>query len=155
MNFKSTYETIKNSSLFKDFIEKNPNAELIAGFFILDFLSNENRRSLDYMQDDKIYTFSLNQSDEITMTEDKLIEQESTQQKLTPLTKINQIKIDLNEIPDIATKEAENNNVREKFQKIIAVLQNHTQDEENLLIWNLTCMLDGLVILNILVESET
>ncbi len=148
MNFQQTYETITQSKVFKDFIEKNPDSELVAGFFILDFLSNDTKKSLDYKLDNKIMTFSLNQNNEITLTEDKLIEKPG----LPVLTKISpNIKIDLDEIPSLAEKAATENNIKQKFHKIIAVLQNHEQQE----VWNLTCMLDGLVILNILINTET
>ena len=148
MNFTQTYETITQSKIFQNFKKENPKAELVAGFFILDFLSNDTKNSLDYKIDSKIFTFSLNLQDEITMTEDKLIEQPG----LPVLTKISpNIKIDLDEIPSIAEKSAIENNITAKFQKIIAVLQNHEEQE----IWNLTCMLDGLIILNILINSDT
>ena len=38
--FQQTYETVTQSKIFKDFIEKNTKAELVAGFFILDFFSS-------------------------------------------------------------------------------------------------------------------
>ena len=148
ITFKQTHETITQSKIFKDFIEKTPDAELIAGFFILDFLSNDTKTSLDYKIDSKIFTFSLNKNNETTVAEDKLIERPD----LPILTKINpDIKIDLNEIPSIAQKQAEENKITAKFHKIIAVLQNH-EDKE---VWNLTCMLDQLIIIHILINAET
>jgi len=148
MNFTTTYETITQSKIFKDFINKNPKAELVAGFFILDFLSNDTKKSLDYKLDSKIFTFSLDLQNEITMREDKLIDKPG----LPILTKISpNIKIDIDEIPSLAEKSAVENNIKSKFQKIIAVLQKHEENQ----IWNLTCMLDGLIILNILINSDT
>jgi len=78
--FQQTHETVKQSKIFKDFISKNPQTELVAGFFILDFLSNDTKNSLDYKLDEKIITFSVNQDNEVTLVEDKLIEQESNAQ---------------------------------------------------------------------------
>ncbi len=148
MQFQETYEIITNSNIFKKFQQENPKAELVAGFFILDFLSNDTKKSLDYKIGNKIFTFLLNLKNEITLTEDKLIEKPG----LPELTKISpNIKLDLDEIPSLAEKSATENNITAKFQKIIAVLQNH----ENQQIWNLTCMLDGLIILNILINSDT
>ncbi|MDD5192395.1 MAG: hypothetical protein PHH54_01780 [Candidatus Nanoarchaeia archaeon] len=146
MDFISTYKTIKESEIFKSFIEYNKEAELVAGFFILDLLENNNQRSLDYKLQQKIFTFSLDEAGEITMREDELIESDK------PLEKISSdIKIDLDEIPEIAEKQAGINNIKNKFQKIIAVLQLH----EGKQVWNLTCMLDSFVILNIIIDSET
>lgn len=144
--FQETYEIITNSVVFKNFIKENPDAELVAGFFILDLLQGNNQRSLDYKLQQKIFTFSLNENNEITLREDELIQSDKPLEKISP-----DIKIDLDEIPSMAEKEALSHNVGNKFQKIIAVLQLHEGKE----VWNLTCMLDGFVILNILIGSET
>jgi len=56
MSFKETYEKIIESEVFKKFIDENPNAELIAGFFIIDFISNDTKNSIDYRINDKIFT---------------------------------------------------------------------------------------------------
>ncbi|MEK6935272.1 MAG: hypothetical protein AABW67_00635 [Nanoarchaeota archaeon] len=149
MDFKTTFKTITNSDVFLDFKKKYQNAELVAGFFILDFLNNNNnQKSLDYKKGENIYTFSINERKEISLTEDKLIEDNTK----PPLTKISSdIIIDLDEIPSIAEQQAEKYNIKSKFQKIIAVLQIY----DNKQVWNLTCILEGLIILNILIDSET
>jgi hypothetical protein len=148
MNFKSTYQTITQSQAFKNFKQEHPSAELVAGFFILDFLTDENQKALDYKDGEKIYTFSLNKEDEITLRQDKLIESSEHPQ----LQKISsEITLDLEEIPSIAENQATQNNIKTKFHKIIAVLQIHNNQQ----IWNLTCMLDGLTILNILIDANT
>ena len=53
MSFADTLEKIESSDLFKNFKEQNPDAELVAGFFILDFLSNDTKQTLDYKIDSK------------------------------------------------------------------------------------------------------
>ena len=154
--FQETYDIIKNSVIFKKFIEENPNAELIAGFFILDFLSNDNKDSVDYKlpQGEQIYTFELTKTNAVILKQDRLLDTETpNQQKLTSINP--EIKIDLNEITEIVKKKTEENKITAKLHKIIAVLQNHEIDNKNQLIWNLTCMLDQLIILHILVSSET
>lgn len=146
MDFINTHKTIIESPVFKNFIKENPDAELVAGFFIIDLLEDNNQRSLDYKLQQKIFTFSLNNAEEITLREDELIQSDKPLEKISP-----DIKFDLDEISDIAEKEAIKNNIKNKFQKIIAVLQLY----EGRQAWNLTCMLDSLIILNILVDSET
>jgi len=146
MDFINTYKIITESPVFNNFIKENPEAELVAGFFILDLLENNNQRSLDYKIQQKIFTFSLNENNEITMEEDELIQSDKPLEKISP-----DIKIDLDEVSNIAEKEAIRNNIKNKFQKIIAILQLH----EGKNIWNLTCMLENLIILNILIDSET
>lgn len=147
MQFQQTLSTIESSAIFKQFKKKFPKAELVAGFFILDLLNNNNQKSLDYKSDSKIFTFQLDINNEITMKQDKLIQYS----KFPPLQKISpNIKLDLNELPSIAQKQAEENNIKNKFEKIIAVLQIYEERQ----IWNLTCILDGFVILNILIDSN-
>ena len=148
MDFKTTYKAITDSNIFLDFKRKHQNAELVAGFFILDFLDDaHSQKSLDYKEGEIIYTFSINEKKEISLTEDKLIENAKIQlRKISP-----NIKVELDEIPSIAQQQAEKYNIKSKFQKIIAVLQKH----ESIQVWNLTCILEGLIILNILIDSET
>lgn len=150
--FSETYEIIKNSEVFKRFINEHPDAELIAGFFILDFLSNDNKESVDYklLQGNQIYTFELTKTKAVIMKQDRLIEVESPNQpKLSQIK--SEVAVDLDRISEIAKKAAEEHNITATFNKIIAVLQNN----EEKLIWNLTCMLDQLIILHILVDSQT
>jgi len=150
MTFNQTLETITTSAVFKKFIKENPNAELVAGFFILDIVNNNNKKSIDYKipQTEKIFTFELDQNNEVIMKQDKLIKDSNFPelQKISP-----NIKIDLDKIPSIAEKIALDNSIKQKFQKIIAVLQIYNNQQ----IWNLTCMLDSFVILNIIINSDT
>ena len=148
MTFAQTYNIIAESKTFRNFKEQHPTAELVAGFFILDFISNDTKNSLDYKHKDKIFTFSLNQNNEITLTEDKLIET-STHPQLTPIQPTTNI--ELNRLKSITEKKASEDNIHVNFNKIIAVLQNH----ENKQVWNLTCMLDQLQILHVLIDSNT
>jgi hypothetical protein len=148
MNFQSFLEKIELSSKFKDFKIQNPDAELIAGFFIQDFLDSNDSSSLDYKAGEKIFTFSFSSENEILIKEDELIKNPN----IPELNSINSIpNIELNELKGLAGIEAHNQGIAQKFQKIIAVLQN----SENKLIWNLTCMLDGLIILHILIDADT
>jgi len=145
MSFNQLLSTIESSKIFKRFIKEHPESELVAGFFILDFLNNKNQESLDYKSKNKIFTFSLTES-EITFKEDELIDNP----RIPKLEKISKnIKIDIDEIPSISEKTALENNVKNNFQKIIAVLQIYNKQQ----VWNLTCILDGFIILNILIDS--
>jgi hypothetical protein len=152
MSFKETYEKITGSEIFKKFINENPDAELCAGFFILDFISNDSKKSLDYKVNDKIFTFDLKDDGYVKMTEDKLIDLPNAPQllKITPV-----VKVEVEELKGLAGFEALEKGISAKFNKIIAVLQKTKKEEKELQVWNLTCMLDGLIILNILVDSET
>ena len=158
-SFKETFDKINSSEIFQNFTTKNSDAELCAGFFILDFIGNDNKYSLDYKFGEKIYTFNLTENDKITIQEDKLMDlpidsQNKYQQKLE---KINFPIIDLNEVKTAAELKAIDNNIKSRFQKIIAVLQIYKGPETNdekIQVWNLTCILDSLIILNMIVDSN-
>ena len=145
MTFKSTLEKVRESKVFKDFIKENKDAELCAGFFIIDYFSHDNKTSLDYKTDDSIYTFDLKDNGEIKMQKDNLI-------KDSPLHTINShINIDLDELKNIIETEKNKLNIKAKLNKVIAILQIY----ENKQVWNLTCMLEGLIMIHAIINSET
>jgi len=150
MTFQQIHSTIESSAVFKKLKQENQNIELVAGFFVLDFISNDEKKTLDYKipQTDKIFTFELDKNNEVIMKQDKLINDPNLPklQEIQPYTKI-----EVEELRAIAEKQALENNIKSRFHKIIAVLQIH----DNQQVWNLTCMLEGLIILNILVSCET
>lgn len=150
MAFKSTLEAVESSEIFQNFLKENPDAELCAGFFIIDFVSNDNKKSIDYKTSDKIFTFDLRDDGRVMISEDKLISLENC--KFPKLEKIDrEIKIEVDELKGIAGVRALDEGISAKLNKIIAVLQKYNNRQ----IWNLTCMLDGLIILNILIDSNS
>ena len=152
MSFKETLKKVEYSEEYKSFRKDHPNAELCTGFFILDFLSNDDKNSIDYKEEDKIFTFNVNEK--VQMQEDKLINLDNVP-KLEPI--ISEIKIELEELKTIAQEKAHEEGIGAKFNKIIAILQNYNDPEtkEKNQIWNLTCMLDQLIILHVLIDSQT
>jgi len=160
MNFKQLLQTIQESQAFQSFKQQHPDAELVAGFFILDFMSNDKKQTLDYKTENNVFTFSLNKTNEITIQEDKLLEFQDKPDlpKLTPLTNTD-IKVEVDELKGIAGIQALDNGIQAKFHKIIAVLQNYkdstTPDNQSPLVWNLTCMLEQLIILHILIHANS
>ena len=157
-SFKETLEKIESSDVFKNFKKNNPNAELCAGFFIIDFLGNDNKYSLDYKLEEKIFTFNLDlEKNEILVQEDKLVElpQTSRYQKLEKIN-LSEVSIELKELKPIAETKIIDNNLKSRLQKIIAILQNYESPEKNEIpVWNLTCILDSLIIINIIINSKT
>jgi len=153
MNFKETLEKVENSEEYKKFKKDYPDAEICVGFFILDFLSNDNKNSIDYKDKDKIFTFNIIE-DEVKMYEDELMDLPNTP-KLETI--IPETKIEVDELKTIAQEKAHEEGISAKFNKIIAVLQTYydLETKQKSQIWNLTCMLDQLIILHILVDSST
>lgn len=146
MGFKSLLEKVEGSNEFKEFIRHNSSAELCAGFFILDFLSNDNKSTLDYKIGEKVFTFEL-KDDEIKIGEDKLMDEIGR----PALVKIDSsVGVDVDELRGIVGVRTLDEGISAKINKIIAVLQKY----EGVQIWNLTCMLDGLIILNVHVDTN-
>jgi hypothetical protein len=82
------------------------------------------------------------------MNEDELIKtkQFPTLEPINP-----EFKIDLDEAESTAKVKATDNGIGAKFSKIISVLQKY----EGKQVWNLTCMLEGLIILHVIIDSNT
>jgi len=148
MDFKTALEKLENSRIFINFKKQHPEAELCAGFFILDFLSNDNKNSLDYKTGDKVFTFDVKDNDDIIINEDKLMDIPD-KPKLKPIKP--ETKVEVEELKGIVGMEILERGISARPHKIIAVLQTYEEKQ----IWNLTCILDQLIILNILIDSET
>ncbi|MDP2925545.1 MAG: hypothetical protein Q8N99_04180 [Nanoarchaeota archaeon] len=150
ITLKETYHIISHSEEFKNFLKENPDAELCTGFFILDFFGNDIKKSLDYKVGERIISFSINELGEIKTYEDKLIEDKN--RDFPELEKIDhKIKLDLDETEGIAKTLTLDKGISARFNKIIAVLQKYNGKET----WNLTCMLEGLIIVHILIDAMT
>ena len=154
MSFKKTYQIITKSKVYKDFIKENPKAEICAGFFITDFFGNDNKKSIDFKINEKIFTFSLDDNDEVKINEDKLIQEKGI--KYPELKNLDpDIKVDLDEAEGIAKTRTLDEGIHAKFNKIISVLQKYEHNGKLRDIWNLTCMLEGLIILHLLIDAES
>ena len=151
---KQTFKTITKSDLFGDFIKQYPKAELCTCFFVKDFFGNDNKKSIDYKLGEKVFSFSINELEKIKMYEDQLVKIEN--KEFPELEKINpDIKTDLDEVIEIAIKKTLEKGISSKFSKIIAVLQKYKHNEKDIQAWNLTCMLEGLIIIHIMIDSDT
>lgn len=143
MNFTEALKKLEESKEFKDFKKKNPSAYLCAGFFILDFESQQNVQQIDFQCDEKIATFSL--ADKITLKME-----ETTDKKKMPEIKP-EIKIDLDDMQEIAGKEIQKQKIVSKLNKIIAILQMHDEKQ----IWNITCIFSSLAMLRLHIDCMT
>jgi len=151
---KRTFEMITNSDEFKKFEKEYPEAELCTGFFVTDFFGNDNKKSLDYKIGERVFSFVVNELEKIKMYEDKLVKLENKEfPKLEVITP--DIKVDLDEITEIAMAKTLENKIHSKFSKIIAVLQKYKHNEKDIQAWNLTCMLEGLIIIHMMIDSDS
>jgi hypothetical protein len=150
MGIKETLNILQKSEEFHKFKSENSNTEICAGFFIVDFFGNDNKRSIDFKCKDKVFTCSLRDDDSVKIQEDKLIEIKG--EKFPELQELNpKVRVDLEEAIGIAKTKTLDEGIAAKYNKVIAVLQKH-EDKE---VWNITGMLDGLIILHILVDADS
>lgn len=148
MKLSQLLEKLKKTEQFKIFQKQNPDAFLCAAFIILrlkDQTAN-NEYSLDYRTKEQIFTFKIPVIGEIIMQKDEIIESAKPLEEINP-----QINSDIDEIITIVERAFLRNSMKNKLEEIIAVLQNH----EGKTIWNLTCMCEGLVIINVHVDAVT
>jgi hypothetical protein len=150
MGIKETLEILEASEEFTKFKEEHPEREMCAGFFIIDFFGNDNKRSIDFKCEDKVFTCSLRDDDSVKIQEDKLVEVKGTTfpelQTISP-----KVRVDAEEAIGIAKTRTLDEGIAAKYNKAIAVLQKHEGNQ----VWNITGMLDGLIILHILINADT
>jgi hypothetical protein len=150
MGIKETLKILESSEEYQKFLKESPEAEMVAGFFIIDFFGNDNKRSIDYKVGDIVVTCSLRDDDSVKIEKDKLVEVEDS--KFPELQKIDpNIEVDADDAVGIAKTKTLDEGISAKYNKAIAVLQKH----EGKQVWNLTCMLDGLIILHVLIDAKT
>lgn len=137
---------LEKSPVFLKFREENPDSFLCAGFFILNFKSNIYEYSLDYRTDKQIFTFKIQIAGEVVMLSEDIIDSQK------PLEKIKlDVQIDINDLRAIVEKSLTNNNVKNHLEEVIAVLQVIGNQQ----IWNLTCMCEGMTIINMHIHPES
>jgi len=144
MKLQPYIQKLEKSQQYKTFQQKNPDAFLCAGFFVLDFETRKHQHHLDYyLSNKKIMTF---------MLDGKIQGKESeTVMKKTPEKLDINEKLDLDQIQGIIQDEMKNRTITEPIKKIIAILQ--TQEGKD--IWNVTCLLGGLKLLKIHIDDST
>lgn len=136
---------LSDSSVFKDFVKEHKDAFMIAGFFVIDLESNHNIHQIDYYVPGKkkIAAFTLDR--QVTMQMLDMMNMK-VPEKLDIRTEI-----DLDQIYGILEDEMKNRNITAEIKKIIAILQNIDGKK----IWNLSCVLSGMGILNAHVEDSS
>jgi len=118
---------IEASREFKSFKKENPGAYFCAAFFIIDFETKDEKRSLDYfVSSENVMTFS--------MIDGKVnpMKAELPKKEKIPAIGMQKVRLEEEAVIEIAKKESEIGD----FTKIIAVLQNLEGKD----IWNLSCL---------------
>lgn len=151
MLLQQLYARLQKSKEFLAFREQNPDAFLCAGFFIMNFKLNSFEYALDYRNDKQIFTFNIPENTEasITIKADELIKDGSAPKLLDEITL--DVQVDLEDLKEKVEKSLAENNIKNKLEEFIAILQKI----DNQLVWHLTVVCEGFTILTIIVHSET
>jgi hypothetical protein len=141
-------DKLKKSEAFLKFKSEYPDAFFCAGFFILNFKSGVFDYSLDYRNDKQIFSFKipLGESKNIVLETSDIFE------KQTPLPEIScDVQVDIEQLKEIVEENLAKNNIKNKLEELIAVLQMIDGNK----VWNLTCMCEGFTIISCQIHSET
>jgi hypothetical protein len=138
---------LEKSEVFKKFRAEYPNSFFCAGFFILNLKSGVFEYSLDYREDKNIFTFKIPLGEEaISLIKEEIIDIQKPLEKISCDTQV-----DIPELRELIEKQLITNNIKNKLEEIIAVLQMI----DNQKVWNLTCMCEGFTIISMHIHSET
>lgn len=145
MKIKPYMEKLNSSPEYKKFIKENPDAFLVAGFFVIDLETKKNIHQIDFFipSKKKFAAFALDEGIQLQILDtmsDKIPE------KLDIKTKI-----DLDALEGILEDEMKNRNITSQVRKIIAVIQNIKGKK----IWNINSVLSGMEILKAHVEDNS
>ncbi|MCL6500563.1 MAG: hypothetical protein K6T16_00830 [Candidatus Pacearchaeota archaeon] len=145
MSFQTILKRLKESSEFKRFKRKHRNIFLFSAFFVLKPDFETDTQQLDYfLEKNKAATFYIDRDIK------HKIDEFSPQSNITALNE--RIKIDLKDLREIIKNELENKSLKEsEVNKIIAILQK----VNNRQMWNVTCMLTSLKILQLHIDCFT
>ncbi|MFH1248612.1 MAG: hypothetical protein V1660_00480 [archaeon] len=142
MDFKESISKLKKSEEYKKFKSENKNSYLCTAFFIVDFSGKQNTCQLNFqISEDRVGIFSIN--DNVTLK----IEELMAKKKILKLKE--NITTDVEEVVLEVKKEIKKNDLRGKVSKIIMILG--VEGEST--IWNATCFLEAMQILNVHVDA--
>lgn len=146
MKIQKYLAKLQNSKQFKDFMKKNEDAFLMAGFFIIDLEAGKAAHQINYFipSKKKVAIFSVDNKIEVQVVDTIGSHPSPTQLDLNT-------QIDLDTLPGILEDEMKNRNITDEIKKIIAIVQNIDGKK----IWNLNCVLSGMNILKAHVEDES
>lgn len=145
MKIQPYIQKLHNSPVYKDFQDKNKDAFLIAGFFVIDFEEGKNLHQIDY------YVPSKKKVAAFTLDKNILVQMLSLLDKRVPEQLDSRTAIDLESLNGIIQDEMKNRNITQSIKKMIAVVQN----QKGKAVWNVNCVLSGMDLLKVHVEDAT
>ncbi len=116
MNLKFYLEKLKSSEEYKKFMKENSDAYLCSGFFVIDKQGEDNQQHFDFYVPSKKEMFSFKLDDDVKLVPVEIFD------KRTP-EKIGGINFYFDEIERIIEKRMQEENLKDKVQKILLSLQ--------------------------------
>lgn len=145
MKIKPYLHKLQGSDAYKDFQQKNKDAFLTAGFFVIDFESGNNVHQIDYFVPSKKKFAAFTLDKKVALQLFDMIE------KKVPEPLDIGINIDLDALHGILQDEMKNRNITSNIKKMIAVIQNVKGKK----VWSVSCILSGMDIIKAHVEDES
>ena len=145
MNIQFYMEKLFSSKEFKEFIEKNPDAYLCSGFFVIDKEGKDNKQHFDYYVPNENKMFSFQLESEVKIVPIELIDKETSK-------KIPKPDFDFDNIEKMIREEMKNQNIKNKIQKLMFSLQNF--NEKDFLICTVFISMLGILKVNIDLSNE-
>jgi len=145
MKIKPYLEKLEASEKYKEFMSKNADAFMVAGFFIIDFEGGKNLHQIDY------YVPSSKQVAAFTLDAEVEVQTLKLMNDDVPDKLDSEINIDLDELHGIVQDEMKNRNITEQIRKMIAIIQNLKGKK----VWNINCILSGMEVLKAHIEDDS
>jgi hypothetical protein len=144
MNFKEALSKLKKSPEFKRFKKEHKDSYLCTGFFIIDSEGTNGTTQLNFqMRNEKIAAFSVGEDINVKI-EDLMIREKIPKLKES-------INKDIDDLQGILKRQIKEKDIRGKISKVMAILTNDGKNE----IWNVTCFLELMQIINIHVDANS
>lgn len=151
MKIEHYIKKLEKSPDYKAFVEKEPKAYMCSIFLVRDFEGNHSETQVDFYspQTKKITSFKINGKVEKVAVDKKA--ENLLHKKFIPKKLVDGIKLDVDELSPTILDEMHNRGLTDNIKKILVVLQN--VDDRN--VWNCTCFLSGLGLLQSHVEDKS
>lgn len=153
MKLSQLISALEKSKTFKDFRKTKDGKEsfLCAAFIIFNAKQSSFDSSLDFRNEKDIFTFKmpLESKEDIIMSKEEIIPSRKQLEKIEE-SEIKKIKIEPENLQKIIEEQLKEKKIDGNLEEIIAVLQSNENKE---LIWNLTGIVSGFVILSVQIDA--
>jgi hypothetical protein len=147
------FEKLEKSKEYSQFKNENKEAFFCAGFFILNFKNEVFDYSLDFRDEKELFTFKIpfsedNANNNLILQKEPLLEGRKPLEKLYK-AEVLKIKLGLEGLKSRVEAQLLEKKISNKLNELIAVIQTI----EGKLLWNITAMAEGFVIISIQIDA--